>query len=281
MTDPVLERLSASLSSLEGVRAVALSGSRAAGVQDEASDYDVYVYYQGALPATVRREQALRPLCSRVEAGNAFWESEDNCILNHGVPLDVIYRNIEGFAHEVADVVENCQARNAYTTCLWHNLLHSSIIFDPQGELAALVARFKVPYPERLRVNIVKRACALLYGYLPNYASQLNKACERGDLLSVGHRTTAFIETLTDLLFAFNRLTHPGEKRLLTQLSALCSKLPEGLEDSLKGLLMLPERPQSAQALLLRLKSSLYQLLEGESQFSSLLREQFMPEGSL
>ena len=52
-----------------------------------------------------------------------------------------MYRNLEVFTEEVASVVECYQAQNGYTTCMWHNLLNSKIIYDRNGNLAAAKQR--------------------------------------------------------------------------------------------------------------------------------------------
>lgn len=49
-------------------------------------------------------------------------------------------------------------------------------------------------------------------GKLPSYDRQIKKAQERGDIVSVNHRITAFLESYFDVIFALNRQTHPGEK---------------------------------------------------------------------
>ena len=117
----MVEKLFEELSKLPEVEAIALGGSRAGEVFDEKSDYDVYLYCTGDVSEEVRR-QILENYCSHMEIGNHFWEYEDNCVLNNGIDIDILYRNLDGFCDGVAAVVEKYQAGNGYTTCMWHNL---------------------------------------------------------------------------------------------------------------------------------------------------------------
>ena len=57
-----------------------------------------------------------------MEIGNHFWEYEDNCVLNNGIEIDILYRNMKDFMQDIENVAVKCQARNSYTTCMWHNL---------------------------------------------------------------------------------------------------------------------------------------------------------------
>ena len=119
---------------------------------------------------------------------------------------------------------------------MWHNLNTCKIIFDRDGRLAAAKERFDVPYPEKLRSAILERGWDLLRKKLPAYELQINKAVKRGDLVSVNHRTAAFLETYFDVLFALNRQTHPGEKRMVQFCMERCEILPKNFEKNLNTL---------------------------------------------
>ena len=231
----MVEQLFAELSALPEVEAIALGGSRAGTAFDEKSDWDVYLYCTGPIDEAVRRE-ILGRYCRYMEPGNHFWELEDNCTLNDGVDIDILYRDLDAFTADVASVVEGHQARNGYTTCMWHNLRTCKILYDRSGRLAAAKARFDVPNPEALRENILSRNLRLLHGTLPAYDGQIRKAAGRGDLVSVNHRTAAFLESYFDILFALNRQTHPGEKRLVQLCRRDCPVLPDRFEENLDRL---------------------------------------------
>lgn len=231
----MFDRLIAELSTLQNVEAIALGGSRAGSHYDEKSDYDVYLYCTGPVEEALRKE-ILGKYCSVMEIGNRFWEYEDNCRLLNGVDIDILYRDLDAFTADVASVVEGFQARNGYTTCMWHNLLHCKILYDRNGRLAAAKSRFDVPYPAQLQENIICRNLRLLRDSMPAYCQQIQKASRRQDLVSVNHRVAAFLESYFDLLFARNGKTHPGEKRLMTLCRKQCAILPENFEENLNSL---------------------------------------------
>jgi len=231
----VFDQLIMELSQLDAVEAIALGGSRAGTQYDERSDYDVYLYCTDAV-AEADRRKILEKYCSVMELGNCFWEYEDNCTLNNGVDIDILYRDLNSFVADVANVVEQHQARNGYTTCMWHNLLNCKILYDRDGRLTAAKARFDVPYPEQLQENIISRNYKLLQASMPAYRVQLSKALQRGDIVSVNHRSAAFLESYFDILFAINEQTHPGEKRLIEKCKTHCSVLPDRFEENLHAL---------------------------------------------
>jgi hypothetical protein len=223
------------LSALEEIEAIALGGSRSGNHYDEKSDYDIYLYCTAPVPEDVRRK-ILDKYCAYVEYGNHFWELEDNGTLNNGIDFDLLFRNLDDFAADVSSVVEQCQPHNGYTTCMWHNLMTCKIIYDRDGRLEQVRQRFNVPYPQALKQNIITNSSSLLHGTMPAYDTQITKALKRGDLVSINHRTAAFLEAYFDLLFALNERTHPGEKRLIQLCLENCPLLPKNFEGNLNVL---------------------------------------------
>lgn len=231
----MVEKLFAELSSIEQVEAIALGGSRAGVNFDEKSDYDVYLYCTGSIDDSVRKA-ILDKYCSYIELSNHFWELEDNCTLKNGVDIDILYRNLDDFTADVASVVEAFSARTGYTTCMWHNLVTCKVIYDRDGRLQNTKDRFTVPYPKELKKNIIEKNMSLLSGMLPSYDGQIQKALNRRDLVSVNHRTAAFMESYFDVLFALNEQTHPGEKRLVQLCRQNLKILPKNFEENLEKL---------------------------------------------
>ncbi len=119
---------------------------------------------------------------------------------------------------------------------MWHNLLHSRILYDKNGELESLQNKYRIPYPDELRENIIRKNLRLLTGNLPSYDAQIRKAAARKDLVSVNHRTAAFLESYFDIIFAMNKLTHPGEKRMVQYAKEQAEILPENFETNLDRL---------------------------------------------
>ena len=249
------------LSSLPQVEAIALGGSRAGTCFDETSDFDIYLYCTSPIPEETRRE-ILGKYASYVEYGNCFWELEDNGTFKNGVDFDLLFRNLDDFAAGVAHVVENFQACNGYTTCMWHNLLTCKIIYDRDDRLAQAKARFDVPFPPQLKANIIHQNLRLLHDNLPSYDGQILKAVKRQDEVSICHRTAAFMESYFDILWALNEKTHPGEKRLVSLCTENCQILPENFQENIHILYRdLFTSPENTQANLAKIVDELTKVL--------------------
>ena len=220
---------------LPQVEAIALGGSRATGRNDAKSDYDVYIYLTGPVEETCRRT-ILSKYCRYMEIGNTFWELEDDVTLLDGIDMDIIYRNLEDFARGIASVVDDCTAWNGYTTCMWHNLITSKIVLDKNCALSVLQEKYRIPYPKKLKENIISNNLKLLSGLLPSFDMQIKKAENRGDLVSVNHRVAEFLASYFDIIFALNEMTHPGEKRMQSICSEECDILPNNFDTNLNRL---------------------------------------------
>ena len=230
----MIEKIYEALINCPQVEAICLGGSRAGENCDEKSDYDVYVYITEMIPENIRKE-FLSECCSRIEIGNHFWEYEDNCTMKDGIDIDILYRNLDEFCDGVANVVEKYNSYNGYTTCMWHNLLTCKVIYDKNGRIQKAKERFAVEYPEQLKRNIIDNNMKLLRTAMPAYELQIKKAAERNDLVSINHRTTEFFASYFDVIFALNKITHPGEKRLVSLCQKQCKILPANFKENIEA----------------------------------------------
>ena len=232
----VFDKLWLEFTKFPEVTAIVLGGSRGGNNFDKSSDYDLYIYCT-SIPDKDCRKLILDKYCSYIELNNQFWEFEDDCTLSDGVDIDIIYRNINDFENNIENVVEKHQASNGYTTCFWHNLKNSKVLYDPHKEFHNLQERFEVPFLKELKENIISKNFRLLTGNLPSYDKQIIKAFDRGDFVSVNHRIAVFIESYFDIIFAINELTHPGEKRMILYAKEHSKILPKDFEENMNELL--------------------------------------------
>lgn len=226
---------------LPQVEAVALGGSRGSGsiITDPSSDIDVYVYAHSSL--SLEDRQAIVEAtggASQANLGLNYWGPGDEWYhAQTGIEVDIVYFDTAWVEDHLDRVVHQAQPSMGYTTCYWYTLQQSVILSDRRGWLAELQRGYQVDYPEKLRQAIIAYNHPVLRGIIPAYAHQLEKAARRGDLNSVNHRLAALLASYFDVLFAFNRALHPGEKRLVAYAQAKCSRLPESMEDDIQSVL--------------------------------------------
>ena len=168
--DANLEEILLALKSLDTVEAVALGGSRSTGASEENSDYDIYVYC-AEIPTAETRENLLEKYCSIAEFGNHYWESEDNTVMNNGIPVDIIYREVDRFGRYIDTVIKGGKAFNGYTTAFWHNIKNSKVLFDKTGTFTKFRDMAQIDFPENLRSAIIKNNRNLLTGRLKRLRS--------------------------------------------------------------------------------------------------------------
>lgn len=221
-------RLAALFGEWPQVVAVALGGSSAGGVADAASDIDLYVFTRGELPLAARQAIVERAGgASRADMGLTYFGPGDEWIdAATGIHVDAVYFDADWMAGQVRRVVVDHAPSLGYSTAFWHTARTSRPLDDRHGWLSALQTEAAAPYPEPLRRAIVAYNHPILRGTLSSYRAQLAKAVARGDLVSVNHRLAALLASYFDILFAVNRVPHPGEKRLVSQAAALCPSLP-------------------------------------------------------
>jgi len=184
-------------------------------------------------------------LGENAEIDNRFWEPGDEWSdPSTGTQIDIMYRSPEWIEEQLNRVLSRHEAALGYTTCFWYNVVHSEALFDPRSWYQELQNRGRVAYPEGLRRAIVMKNWPVLRRNHSSYRHQIEVALNRGDIVSVQHRVTAFLASFFDIWFALERKPHPGEKRLLSHLPepwgslvrALTEASPETLLTHIDGL---------------------------------------------
>jgi hypothetical protein len=265
----LVKQIADSFALLPQVEAVALSGSRGrgGGTSDSASDLDVYVYTRSAIPLAARHaiiEHTGGTTRSSLDLN--YWGPSDVWLhAPTGIEIDISYFDAPWMEAQIAHVVEQHQASLGYTTGFWHIIRQSIVFSDPHAWFATLQQRCQVAYPESLRQNIIALNHPLLRSIIPAYATQLEKAAKRYDLVSINHRLAALLASYFDIIFAVNRLLHPGEKRLVEFALNHCQLLPANMETDITSLLLMTsEDIAGLSGRVTHLLDQLDQLLEAE-----------------
>lgn len=229
-------RVAERFAQLPEVSAVAVAGSQVAGAAGAGSDVDIYVYPQVDIPAETRLA------IGREFSGDAqivdFWgpglEWNDP---QTGLHVDVIFFTTGWMEAQMERLWRDHQASLGYTTCFWHTIRISQVLFDREGWFTRLHERAQQPYPPELVAAIIRLNLPVLRQIFPSYCHQIAKAAARHDLVSLNHRTAALLASVFDILFAVNRQLHPGEKRLLEYAERLCPRRPADFRETVTALL--------------------------------------------
>ncbi|MEI2645010.1 MAG: DUF4037 domain-containing protein [Candidatus Competibacter sp.] len=113
----------------------------------------------------------------------------------------------------------------------------SKALFDRRGWFAALQTKAQEPYPEGLRRAVVAKNFPILRNTFSAYAHQIQRAVARGDRVSINYCIAALLAIYFDVLFAIDRMPHPGDKRLARIAEARCDRLPAGMKYQVDALL--------------------------------------------
>lgn len=221
------------------VEAIAIAGSLATAQAEASSDIDLYCYTTRAIPSQERLAigRAFSPEAQLIDFWGDGMEWIDPAT---GIHVDAVFFDVAWMTDQTARVLERHEAWMGYSTCFWHTVRVSQILFDRNGWLTTLNATAQAPYPHTLAKAIVALNFPVLRDVYPSYRTQIVKAHARQDIVSLNHRVAGLLASYFDVLFAINMVPHPGEKRLLKQAMTLCAKRPPHLEEHVHALITTP-----------------------------------------
>jgi Domain of unknown function (DUF4037)/Nucleotidyltransferase domain len=238
-TQQTISKLVSSYATFPQVVAIALSGSQASGTADIGSDIDLYMYTDGEF--SVAEQQAVIEQAGGATRSNLnlpYWGGTNLWIdAATGIIVDAMYFDRAWMQQQVVQVMDEHQAGMGYTTCFCRTVSQSTVLYDPQGWFQALQERTRQPYPEALRHNIIEHNQPVLRSIMTSYWHQIEKALHRTDLVSVNHRVAALLASYFDIVFAFNRVLHPGEKRILSFVHTECTQIPIAIDADIAAVL--------------------------------------------
>jgi hypothetical protein len=231
----------------EAVEAIAWGGSQTSIGGDQLSDIDLYVYTSASIPLEARQTLVAEMGAARADLNLQFWDLGDEWFdAATGIEVDVIYWEPAWIEAQLDRVWRQAQANLGYTTCFWHTIKNSRMLFDRRGWFKDLQQQSHQAYPEALRCAIVAKNHAVLRRVIPSYAHQIEKAYRRNDAISLNHRVAAMLASYFDVIFALNRVLHPGEKRLMALAQTHCPRLPHRMADQITGLLHAIAKPHDS-----------------------------------
>ena len=224
------------------IDSIVLSGSKTSLINDDMSDYDIYVYSKGLTKSRKGiecRKEFAEKYASYCEIGNDYFEYGDEMILkDSGICLDFMYRDLSWVEGEMEYVWRGYNSKIGYTTAFLYNIKHSDILYDKEGKFKKFQDELNEEYPHKLKNNIIEKNFNVMYGKkIASFYEQLEKAVKRNDAVSINHRITAILSSYFDILFALNEELHVGEKKLLDYVLRLCSKIPNNFDKDIKNIL--------------------------------------------
>ncbi|MBC9931039.1 nucleotidyltransferase domain-containing protein [Chitinophaga qingshengii] len=268
----LLTRIAEDLRQVEGVEAIVLGGSYAAGMATEQSDLDIGIYYhaQHAFDTndikTIVERYAVSPATVTAFYEWGPWVNGGAWMMTEQGKVDFLYRNID----QVQDTIDKAQRGE------WENHYEqqppygfSSVIYlaeisicRPLYDHAGILAAWKqvvATYPPRLRETIVRQSLWSAEFTLWQTAG----FAEKQDVYNTVGCLARAVKNLVAAVFAINERYPLGDKRVMEQLQG-ATKIPPDFNEKIDGILSVSKNTISQNvAQLQSLHSELVQLSDG------------------
>ncbi|MBR0751405.1 nucleotidyltransferase domain-containing protein [Bradyrhizobium jicamae] len=232
LNDPLLERIIPILSSVPGIAAIVLGGSRARGTAHDGSDYDIGLYYSDAAPLDVDRlREVVRGLADQPDDAAVTkigewgpWIVGGAWLRIGGRKVDLLYRSIEDVAVTI-DACRNGDVRMHYQpghphgfgSAIWMGeIALCQPLRDPDGVITGLKAKTS-PYPRPLRDALIRRFQWEVLFSIEN----AELAVARGDTTHIAGCAYRALACIGQVLFAINERYLINEKGALAEAAGL------------------------------------------------------------
>lgn len=239
--DLLLDRIVPRLAGVSGIDAIVLGGSRARGTAQQASDYDIGLYFSAARPLDT--DQLLHvvttlvddPSAARVTAIGEWgpWIVGGAWLRIGGHKVDLLYRSVE----EVAEVIEACRSGeismhyqaghpHGFCSAIWMGEIALCKVLHDPADIIARLKQATSPYPEPLREALINRFRWEILFSIEN--GEL--AAMREDQSHVAGCAYRALACIAQVLFALNGRYLINEKGALEEAATFPITIPHLME---------------------------------------------------
>lgn len=234
--EPLLQHIIENLKRVQGVRAIVLGGSYAAGTQRADSDIDIGLYYDEERPLDIAHIRSIAATLNDTldftvtELGGwGPWVNGGAWLTIQGQRVDFLYRNIDFVSSTLADCNQGIVRSDYWQQPAYgfHNFMYCTEtaicrpLYDPEAVIERLKAQV-VNYPPRLKQSIIKTFLWSARFTLDN----TYKPAGHGEVYLVTGCLARSIHALVLVLYVLNETWYLSEKRLAADLATF-SILPE------------------------------------------------------
>jgi hypothetical protein len=233
------EEISRLFAKFPQITAVVLAGSQSTNMADSKSDIDLYIYKTGEISSSDQAEVINQAGgAKRSDLNMPYWGGTNMWIdRKTGICIDCIYFDCNWMEEQVNRVMLAHQASLGYSTCFCRTVNQSLCLYDHHGWFENLQRMSSADYPVQLQRNIILHNHPVLRTIMPSYLNQIESAIRRKDAVSVNHRVAALFASYFDIIFAMNRILHPGEKRIMSYIHKECTNLPVSIDKDIDAVL--------------------------------------------
>ncbi|MGN7820029.1 nucleotidyltransferase domain-containing protein [Chitinophaga sp. 22536] len=241
----LLTQITAALQPVEGVAAVVLGGSYAAGMASDQSDLDIGIYYHADKPfkvddiKTVVAKYTVSPATVTGFYEWGPWVNGGAWMMTEQGKVDFLYRNID----QVQQTIDNAlqgewenhyeqQPPYGFSSVIY--LAEVSVcqpLYDPAGVLATWKKTVSV-YPQPLKETIIRQSLWSADFTLWQAAG----FAEKQDVYNTIGCLARAVKNIMAALFAVNERYPLGDKRVMEQLQC-AAKVPAGLREKVDAIL--------------------------------------------
>jgi predicted nucleotidyltransferase len=236
----ILDKVATALTTISGIEAVVLGGSRARGTYSSESDIDIGIYYNNATLDLVTLNKAAQILDDEhrenliVPPGEwGKWVNGGGWLIIDGYHVDFILRDAERVEHVITECQEGSISAHyqtghphAYINVMYMGeLAICKILWDKQGNISARKSVAE-KYPRKLKEAIIG-----FFGFEAGFSLMFAESnAKKNDAYYVTAHIVRAISALNQVLFALNEEYCLNEKKAVGMID--CFKIhPLGYKD--------------------------------------------------